>query len=838
MSTLKIRLGRVKGSIWYTGTADSNTAIATALTPAGYTPIKLDMYMNTSNGNVYQYLPLDDGLQWVLQGNLRGTKGEGFEIKKTYSSVAEMNKSYDIDDVPLYGFVLINTGNVEDEENARLYVKGDATYQFLTDLSGAQGIRGEKGEKGDIGPEGLQGRGYYRANVKIDVSATTTSRANINPTNCRLLISDTIVDNVGNYFAVTANCEIGDATIKIAHRGYIGGKDGVDGLGVPSGGSTGQVLTKLSDADYDTVWQDLSGGAGGMSVDVTQYIDADKKVIGIPAALMGILAEKYTQGSPVVLRATYSYLGIDTLFIYTMCAMSKISGEGITLYTAVFSETKYSPDCFEAPVFVATSGTIEQYEIALYDNTTSKSRYGAVQIAFDNAYRAIALKAKQDAQGNDIAATYYKKPVNGIPETDLSEEVLNKLESGGGNTEQLTFGNATWDQIGRIAEAGESRKYFNIGDEKTIELSTGEKITLVILGFDHDDLTTGGKAGITIGIKNILSILYPMNNSATNEGGWCESKMRTETMQMLLFQLPSDLRAIIKDVYKYELKNSYGNNVVDSITTQSTLFLFARVEIIGQSEETRYWCEGEQYEYWRSVKNGEISKDRIKSDQSWWLRTWYSDTESNETFFAVTNEGNFELKNANTNCGVSFGFCIGNQSSDKYYSKPESGIPESDLNADVQAKLNSGGSSVKQISVSSGETIYSVVDKITSAIEEELTAQSRSSAVVTVALNGLTISDAVMSGGAAGRVFLETSYMSATSGVSQNKIVFITPLVRALGDSTSVWGNGSWAVTVQFGKFESNIIASTGMAVGGGADFKDLANFVSNIDTTIDLIFY
>lgn len=672
MSTLKIRLGRVKGSIWYTGTADSNTAIATALTSAGYTPIKLDMYLNTSNGNVYQYLPLDDGLQWILQGNLRGTKGDGFEIKKTYSSVAEMNESYDIDDVPLYGFVLINTGNVDDEENARLYVKGDTAYQFLTDLSGAQGIRGERGEKGDIGPEGLQGRGYYRANIAIDVASTTVARSNINPLNCKLLTSDTIVDSIGNCFAVTKNCDIGAETVYIAHRGYLGGangKDGKDGLGVPAGGTMGQVLTKLSDEDNDTAWKDPSGG----------------------------------------------------------------------------------------------------------------------------------------------------------------------------NTEQLTFGNATWDQIGRIAEAGESRKYFNIGDEKTIELSTGEKITLVILGFDHDDLTTGGKAGITIGIKNILSILYPMNNSATNEGGWAQSKMRAETMQMLLFQLPSDLRAIIKDVYKYELKNNKGNNVVDSTTTRSTLFLFARVEIKGRSEESQYWCEGEQYEYWRSVKNGEIPEDRIKSDQSWWLRTWYSDTESNGTFFAVTNEGNFELKNANTNCGVSFGFCIGNQSSDKYYSKPESGIPESDMSEEVQAKLNSGGGAsykVKQVSVSSGEKIYSVVDKITSAIKEELTAQSRSSAVVTVALNDLTISDAVMSGNSAGRVFLETSYMSITCGVGQNKIVFITPLVRAVGDSTSVWGSGSWAVTVQFGKFESNIIASTGIAVSGGVSFKDLSNFVSDGDTTIDIIIY
>ena len=35
------------------------------------------------------------------------------------------------------------------------------------------------------------------------------------------------------------------------------GETGVNGIGVPAGGSTGQVLVKLSDADYDTAWQTI-----------------------------------------------------------------------------------------------------------------------------------------------------------------------------------------------------------------------------------------------------------------------------------------------------------------------------------------------------------------------------------------------------------------------------------------------------------------------------------------------------------------------------------------------------------------------------------------------------
>lgn len=35
------------------------------------------------------------------------------------------------------------------------------------------------------------------------------------------------------------------------------------GHGLPSGGTTGQALTKLSDRDYDTGWRTPTGGSGG-----------------------------------------------------------------------------------------------------------------------------------------------------------------------------------------------------------------------------------------------------------------------------------------------------------------------------------------------------------------------------------------------------------------------------------------------------------------------------------------------------------------------------------------------------------------------------------------------
>lgn len=73
-------------------------------------------------------------------------KGDAFKITKQYKSVAEM----EADDVTQYeenSFMLINTDNVEDEDDAKLYVvdldaDGIKQYDFLCDMSGFRGFTG------------------------------------------------------------------------------------------------------------------------------------------------------------------------------------------------------------------------------------------------------------------------------------------------------------------------------------------------------------------------------------------------------------------------------------------------------------------------------------------------------------------------------------------------------------------------------------------------------------------------------------------------------------------------------------------------------------------------
>ena len=71
-----------------------------------------------------------------------GPQGEPFTIKKTYTSIAQMNA--DFNNMQLGDYVMIAT-TVEVEDNAKLYTRGASQWIFITDFSGATGIRGETG---------------------------------------------------------------------------------------------------------------------------------------------------------------------------------------------------------------------------------------------------------------------------------------------------------------------------------------------------------------------------------------------------------------------------------------------------------------------------------------------------------------------------------------------------------------------------------------------------------------------------------------------------------------------------------------------------------------------
>lgn len=104
--------------------------------------------------------------------DLKGEQGDVFHISKVYASEAAMHAGFSTDGLQEGAFVMIATGDVADEENARLYVKGASSYTLVCDLSGSPGIQGNPGKDGEDGADGYtpkRGTDYYTDADKAEI---------------------------------------------------------------------------------------------------------------------------------------------------------------------------------------------------------------------------------------------------------------------------------------------------------------------------------------------------------------------------------------------------------------------------------------------------------------------------------------------------------------------------------------------------------------------------------------------------------------------------------------------------------------------------------------------
>ena len=210
----------------------------------------------------------------------------------------------------------------------------------------------------------------------------------------------------------------------------------------------------------------------------------------------------------------------------------------------------------------------------------------------------------------------------------------------------------TWAQIAKASAAGKASQLWSVGDTKDITVGS-ETLTLVIMGFNHDDLASGGKAGITFGMKNLMATTHRMNASNTNSGGFTGSEMYSWLQNTLLPTLPSDLQAVLKSVNK---KTSAGSQSSTINTNSMKLFLFSEIEIFGSTTYSKAG-EGSQYSYFATAAN------RIKylsngsgSAYWWWERS--PDGSASGYFCGVNDSGAANGYLADGASGVCFGFCV------------------------------------------------------------------------------------------------------------------------------------------------------------------------------------
>lgn len=213
--------------------------------------------------------------------------------------------------------------------------------------------------------------------------------------------------------------------------------------------------------------------------------------------------------------------------------------------------------------------------------------------------------------------------------------------------------NNTWAQIAKASAAGKASTLWPVGDEKNITVGS-ETLTLVILGFNHDDKADGsGKAGITFGLKNLMAGTRAMNSSNTNSGGFTGSAMYTWLQGTLLNSLPSDLQAVLKSVNK---KTSAGSQSSTINTNAMKIFLFSEIEIFGAVTYSKAG-EGTQYPYFATASTRvKYLSNGAGSANKWWERSPYAS--SSNGFCVVGSNGDASSNSASLSGGVCFGFCV------------------------------------------------------------------------------------------------------------------------------------------------------------------------------------
>lgn len=210
----------------------------------------------------------------------------------------------------------------------------------------------------------------------------------------------------------------------------------------------------------------------------------------------------------------------------------------------------------------------------------------------------------------------------------------------------------TWAQIAKASAAGKASQLWSVGDTKDITVGS-ETLTLVIMGFNHDDLASGGKAGITFGMKNLMATTRRMNASNTNSGGFTGSEMYSWLQNTLLPTLPSDLQTVLKNVNK---KTSAGSQSSTINTNSMKLFLFSEIEIFGSTTYSKAG-EGSQYSYFATAANRvKYLSNGTEPAYWWWERSPYGG--GSNIFCTVTSDGYAGGNDADYVNGVCFGFCV------------------------------------------------------------------------------------------------------------------------------------------------------------------------------------
>lgn len=187
--------------------------------------------------------------------------------------------------------------------------KGDTGETGATGPAGPQGIQGETGPAGPQGEQGIQG-----------VQGETGPQGPAGTNGVTPVISATASVGTGTGTPSVSVTKSGtDAAPSFAfafdNLKGVNGANGADGQGVPTGGTAGQVLTKVDGTDFNTQWATPQSGGGNPIYKVTDAATFFQTIRNnaydtsnyFPLSITKLSASAGGTGDSSAVRSNYSY---------------------------------------------------------------------------------------------------------------------------------------------------------------------------------------------------------------------------------------------------------------------------------------------------------------------------------------------------------------------------------------------------------------------------------------------------------------------------------------------------------------------------------------------------
>ena len=233
----------------------------------------------------------------------------------------------------------------------------------------------------------------------------------------------------------------------------------------------------------------------------------------------------------------------------------------------------------------------------------------------------------------------------------------------------VAFSTDSWETILSAVKSGDTSVY-KVGDTKEVDLGDYGTHTLRIANMSTpSECNTEGfsqtACGFVLEFADIITE-HNMNDTATNEGGWPATTMRTFVNNDIYNSLPNDLKNAIIDTI---VVSGHGSEDPENFASTDKLYLLSPKEIYTDfsnsydtaKDSTRtldyYTNTGVTTSNCRGArkKNGTRASD-------WWLRTalsiYYNDTYNNDFYF-VGNGCEYQYIRATSPLDVAPAFRLG-----------------------------------------------------------------------------------------------------------------------------------------------------------------------------------